>query len=960
MQFRLSRWLGIGTVVAGASLAACVEPEPTLPTGSGGSAAGCPAGTTWCGTVCVDLTQNGLHCGACDQACPAAMSCVAATCACVGGLVACADGCRDLTNDANHCGGCGIACAAGTQSCVNGACACRGGLTPCSGACVDVASDPAHCGGCGVACGTGQVCSLGACGASCAAGLTQCGQSCVDVTSSVLHCGGCGVTCGAAESCQAGACTCEGGLTSCSGACVDTASDPYHCGGCGVVCTGGTTCQGGSCACPAGQTLCEGACVTGECTTVGSGGSGGTGGVAGTGGVVGGTGGTDDGCPEGQALCDGACVDVLSDPLRCGACDVQCVAPSTCLAGACTCPAGTDFCAGACVDTRTSAAHCGACGAACPRPATCEAGVCTCAGGQLFCGDACVDPLTDPAHCGACDEACLSGECVDGACTPVKDCFQQTFITAPLFTDFETYDGTTAADTWGFAFNAPAGAPNAVYAGPYHFDDGSGTQTLAMIAGHASEYALAIHNPSATEWGGALAFWSGCFDASAYQGLKLWVRGTAPSGTASLSLTMEATSAPSEENALAGGTCEADCEPASIEFPVTSVWSEVLLPWASFTPGSANGAEVPVTGAGITGMTFSVPLEWVASDTDPDTYVPSPAAVGLEVDDLRFIESDACPSGQILCGLGCVDVRTDAANCGACGRVCEASRACVDGACACPTGYQDCGGECVDTSIDAQNCGRCGNSCSGECAGGACQTSACTPGMPHQGETCTAYAAIDAGKYWINNNVWGADGAAGSQCIWSTCISGNTIGWGTSYSWSGAASQVKSYASAVLGWHWGWRVPSGTGLPVPLSANRTITCAWTYRVPTSGTFNVAYDLWAHDRNDPGTNDDPTEEIMIWLHRGGGAGAIGTLQTTASLAGTSWELYRGNNGHWNVYSYVRAANTNSATLNLGEFLADLVTRGWMSSSRYLSSIEAGTEVFLGSGEINTDQYYCTIE
>ncbi len=930
MQSKLLRWVGIAIVTAGSLLGGCGQVEPTLLPGSGGSAAGCPAGTTPCGTVCADLTQHGLHCGACDHACPAPMTCVASACACLGGLTACADGCRDLGADA------------------------------------------ANCGGCGVACGAGEVCSLGACSTSCAAGLVQCGQSCVNVTSSVLHCGGCGVTCGAAESCQLGACTCEGGLASCGGGCVDTATDPYHCGGCGVVCSGGMTCQAGACACPAGQTPCEGACITGVCATVGTGGAGGTGGVVegtggtggvveGTGGATGGTGGTDDGCPEGQALCDGTCVDVLGDPMRCGACDVQCTSPSTCVSGACTCPVGTEFCAGACVDTSSSAAHCGACGAACPSPGACEAGVCTCAGGQLYCGDACVDPATDPAHCGACDEACLSGECVAGACTPVKDCFKKTFITSPLFSDFETYDGTSAVDSWGFAFNAPAGAANAVYAGPYHFDDGSGTQTLAMTSGHAGEYAITIDNPSATEWGGSLGFWSGCFDASAYQGLTMWVRGTAPNGTASLSLTMEATSAPSAENALAGGTCEADCTEASIEFPVTSSWSEVLLPWASFAPGTADGAEVPVTGDGITGMTFSVPLEWVASDEDPDTYVPVAGPIGLEVDDLRFIESDACPSGQILCGLGCVDVRTDATNCGACGEACEASRACIDGACDCPSGYQDCGGECVDTAIDAQNCGRCGNACSGECSGGACQTSACTAGMPHQGETCTAYAAIDAGKYWINNNVWGADGASGSQCIWSTCISGNTIGWGTRYSWSGAANQVKSYASAVLGWHWGWQVPSAnTGLPVQLSAGRAITCAWTYQVPSSGTFNVAYDLWAHDRNNPGTNDDPTDEIMIWLYRGGGAGAIGTQQATATLAGTSWELYRGNNGHWNVYSYVRAANTSSATLNLGEFLADLVGRGWMSGSKYLSSIEAGTEVFLGSGEIDTDQYYCTIE
>jgi hypothetical protein len=44
----------------------------------------------------------------------------------------------------------------------------------------------------------------------------------------------------------------------------------------------------------------------------------------------------------------------------------------------------------------------------------------------------------------------------------------------------------------------------------------------------------------------------------------------------------------------------------------------------------------------------------------------------------------------------------------------------------------------------------------------------------------------------------------------------------------------------------------------------------------------------------------------------------------------------------------------------DFLKDLTTKGWMSSSKYLTSIEAGTEVFVGTGRLDTDSYYCTIQ
>ncbi|MFF4134694.1 hypothetical protein ACFY1B_24765 [Streptomyces mirabilis] len=68
--------------------------------------------------------------------------------------------------------------------------------------------------------------------------------------------------------------------------------------------------------------------------------------------------------------------------------------------------------------------------------------------------------------------------------------------------------------------------------------------------------------------------------------------------------------------------------------------------------------------------------------------------------------------------------------------------------------------------------------------------------------------------------------ARATQCVWDTSRSGDTIGWGTNYTWTSKADKansVKSYASTVLGWHWGWktdraatelRAPSAPGTAV--------------------------------------------------------------------------------------------------------------------------------------------------
>lgn len=221
-------------------------------------------------------------------------------------------------------------------------------------------------------------------------------------------------------------------------------------------------------------------------------------------------------------------------------------------------------------------------------------------------------------------------------------------------------------------------------------------------------------------------------------------------------------------------------------------------------------------------------------------------------------------------------------------------------------------------------------------------------------ESCESGGAIVAGSYWLSNNQWGRDAGSGTQCV---RLLGDAPAWSTDWRWSGEQNAVKSYASAVLGWHWGWKVPrERTGLPVRLSSGTPVTSTWDFTVTPAdpGTMNVAYDLWLHDVGDPDWEDQPTDEVMVWLYRSGGAGPLGTREATVTLGGADWDLYRGDIG-WNVFSFVRTANTTSAALELTDFTAELTKRGWMPDSRYLSSVQAGTEVFTGAGELDTDGY-----
>jgi len=75
-----------------------------------------------------------------------------------------------------------------------------------------------------------------------------------------------------------------------------------------------------------------------------------------------------------------------------------------------------------------------------------------------------------------------------------------------------------------------------------------------------------------------------------------------------------------------------------------------------------------------------------------------------------------------MCGAGaCVDVMSNALNCGTCGNACPAGSVCDGGACGCSaSGQMLCGSACVDVMSDGAHCGGCNRPCNGACTNGQC------------------------------------------------------------------------------------------------------------------------------------------------------------------------------------------------------------------------------------------------
>jgi len=260
----------------------------------------------------------------------------------------------------------------------------------------------------------------------------------------------------------------------------------------------------------------------------------------------------------------------------------------------------------------------------------------------------------------------------------------------------------------------------------------------------------------------------------------------------------------------------------------------------------------------------------------------------------------------------------------------------------------------------------------GNATGGA----PCVPGTQIGASMSTNYGIVaypQFSPFYVFNNGWSTSTTAltnpGTQqniTAYDTCTPG-TISWSTTYNWAGDTSSVRAYPAAILGWHStkGFRVDSSlTGLPKAISALTSVKCSWDFS-PSSAAQNVSFDLWVHSASSCtaaaiSATTVPSDEIMIWLYSSGGVNPIGYngSGTDVSASGASWKLYNGSAAGSAVHSFVRQGTTTSVT-DL-DILALLKTSSLGLSSKCLISIEAGTEIYNGSGTFKTNSYKCTVQ
>lgn len=131
-------------------------------------------------------------------------------------------------------------------------------------------------------------------------------------------------------------------------------------------------------------------------------------------------------------------------------------------------------------------------------------------------------------------------------------------------------------------------------------------------------------------------------------------------------------------------------------------------------------------------------------------------------DDVSLVPGGTCPSPLVSCGSRCIDLSSDPASCGACGRGCAAGQACISGSCACRSGDPTCGP--TGGLTDPTACGSASVRCRNDqlCIDGACR---CRPPLSSSGDACVDLASDPANC-----------GMPGVRCGGGVCAAGHCVG----------------------------------------------------------------------------------------------------------------------------------------------------------------------------------------
>ncbi len=590
-----------------------------------------------------------------------------------------------------------------------------------------------------------------------------------------------------------------------------------------------------------------------------------------------------------------------------------------------SCPVGYDACKGFCVDFVTNSTSCGTCGNACATGSFCAASTCSCQAGLSACTTGCSDVISDGLNCGACGTACTAGTvcslgaCADSCAEGLTQCGASCADTMTNVAhcgacDSPCMNGTTCS---GGMCSCPVGVV---------CDEGIPTGTGGNSGTGGNDGTGSGGGEGDEPFGGYVT----AFDWKGFTFTATWG---------------DATISPENYGDVTGfPLCSTGSVPANTGTGPSLVTHGAMIGW-NINQTTEDGAPALATNPTLDGIAYKITnngnaqirlaIQGPNGATDENDRWCADIGTGGE----GFVPWAGFNTQCWVGGTGAeyamqpisqVIIQVPSQNAGA-------------------TTYNF----CVENLAPSDEEGNQG--------GAGCDLGTAV-GSPVNG-TMSMSNALDRKpanngnpQYYVQNNAFNAPGGI----TYNLSYSGNSFNITAQTGTRGTNEAPVGYPSLFIGSSGGnGQATTGSNLAKQVVGLTDIPTALKWTAPSSGQYNVAYDVWFA----PGAGDQGPGSrsfLMVWFHRTAGIYAEGEGENhsggTFSINGKSFSTYISTQFEGRpIISYVAQGQINEWAFDLNDFINDAKTRTSsgnggrpaISDSLYLTNIFAGAEIWSGS-------------
>lgn len=240
------------------------------------------------------------------------------------------------------------------------------------------------------------------------------------------------------------------------------------------------------------------------------------------------------------------------------------------------------------------------------------------------------------------------------------------------------------------------------------------------------------------------------------------------------------------------------------------------------------------------------------------------------------------------------------------------------------------------------------------------------PGAGQQSLSGPGAVYSDFGWY-VLNNAWNVGGLEyGTDYRLDAIYDPDDLTTGVTFSWSFpratlAYPPILAYPEVIFGpapMSGGHKVTDTAGFfPLQVGEIQELTAAYDVRYEgNTDWFNVAFDIWLTDVPNGGPSS-VTNEVMVWVHQGD-VKPFGAQVGTYSDGTITAKIHSDDSGDWTYTAVVLDSDQPVGTLSIRGILSALETLGIVSPDEYIGSVELGSEIIAGAGQLTINDLALT--